>query len=136
MSSTNDELQIRVEKLRSALQKFDAFATDVTKFMTDKEEKRAAPVPSAEMLHQAFKEITKASDTLFAAVRAMELMCSAFLEKMLANLERLEEKGYAGLYRTRRGIALARITLSGLQEVHPPEYYKHIPEWMEQQDMF
>ncbi|MBW2561398.1 MAG: acyl-CoA/acyl-ACP dehydrogenase [Deltaproteobacteria bacterium] len=51
-------------------------------------------------------------------------------------LESLEAKGYAGLYRTRRGIELARITLSGIQVAHPPEYYNHIPEWVEPQDMF
>ena len=35
-------------------------------------------------------------------------------------LESLEREGHVGLYRTRKGIALARITLAGLQKTHPP----------------
>jgi len=51
-------------------------------------------------------------------------------------LESLEAKGYAGLHRTRNGIALARVTLTGLQAAHPPEYYRHIPDWADPEDMF
>lgn len=51
-------------------------------------------------------------------------------------LESLEREGHVGLYRTRKGIALARITLAGLQKTHPPEYYRHIPEWVDSKDMF
>jgi len=51
-------------------------------------------------------------------------------------LEALEARGWAGLYRTRQGIALARITLAGLQQAHPPEYYLYIPYWAAPQDMF
>jgi len=55
---------------------------------------------------------------------------------LIACLESLETKGYAGLYRTKRGIELARITLSGLQTAHSPDYYHHIPEWVNPDDMF
>ena len=55
---------------------------------------------------------------------------------LAAYLEDLEAKGNAGLYRTRHGIALARITLSGLQAAHPAEYYRHIPKWADPKDMF
>jgi len=51
-------------------------------------------------------------------------------------LESLEAQGSAGLYRTRGGIALARVTLTGLQKAHPPEYYRYIPEWADPGDMF
>jgi alkylation response protein AidB-like acyl-CoA dehydrogenase len=51
-------------------------------------------------------------------------------------LESLEAQGNAGLYRTRSGIALARVTLSGLQTAHPPEYYRYIPQWADSKDMF
>ncbi len=51
-------------------------------------------------------------------------------------LESLEKKGYAGLYRTRSGIALARVTLTGLQAAYPPDYYRHIPGWANPGDMF
>lgn len=55
---------------------------------------------------------------------------------LVAYLEALEGLGDVGLYRTRKGIALARITLSGLQKAHPPEYYRHIPEWADSKDLF
>lgn len=55
---------------------------------------------------------------------------------LLAYLESLEAKRYAGLYRTRRGVELARITLSGIQAAHPPEYYRSIPAWANPKDMF
>jgi len=51
-------------------------------------------------------------------------------------LEALEARGWAGLYRTRQGIALARVTLAGLQQAHAPEYYRYIPDWAAPQDMF
>jgi hypothetical protein len=55
---------------------------------------------------------------------------------LIKYLETLEEQGYAGLYRTRHGISLARATLSGLQKAHPPEYYRNIPAWADPDDMF
>jgi hypothetical protein len=55
---------------------------------------------------------------------------------LIKYLEILEAAGKAGLYRTRQGIALARVTLAGLQLAHPPEYYRYIPEWAKAEDMF
>ena len=55
---------------------------------------------------------------------------------LVKHLESLEAQGDVGLYRTKSGIALARATLSGIQKAHPPEYYKHIPAWVNQHDMF
>jgi len=49
----------------------------------------------------------------------------------------LEEKGAASLYRDKRGnIALARVTLKGLPQANPPEYYKYMPDWVGLDDMF
>jgi hypothetical protein len=45
-------------------------------------------------------------------------------------------QGLVGLYRSRKGIALARVTLAGLQKAHPPEYYRSIPGWADPRDMF
>jgi len=56
--------------------------------------------------------------------------------ELVTFLERLEAKGDAGLYRTRKGVALARVTLSGLRKAHPPEYYRYIPAWADPKDMF
>ncbi len=56
--------------------------------------------------------------------------------ELVKHLETLEKSGAVGLYRTRKGIALARITLSGLQKAHPPEYYRRIPGWVNPDDVF
>ena len=49
----------------------------------------------------------------------------------------LEEKDVASLYRDKRGnISLARITLKGLPQANPPEYYKYMPGWVDLEDMF
>ena len=49
----------------------------------------------------------------------------------------LEEKGLANLFRDRRGVvSLARATNDGLAKAHPPEYYRYIPAWVNQKDMF
>jgi len=57
-------------------------------------------------------------------------------EDLTAYLEGLEAQGLVGLYRSRKGIALARVTLAGLQKAHPPEYYRSIPGWADPRDMF
>jgi len=56
--------------------------------------------------------------------------------KLVKHLEALEKSGVVGLYRSRKGISLARITLSGLQKMHPPEYYRRIPGWVNPDDVF
>jgi len=57
-------------------------------------------------------------------------------EDLLKYLESLEKQGLAGLYRTRKGISMARVTYRGLQKTNPPEYYKYIPIWADPKDMF
>ena len=42
----------------------------------------------------------------------------------------LEEKGLARLYRTKKGIELAKATYDGLDAAHPPEYYRWFPGWI------
>ena len=51
-------------------------------------------------------------------------------------LESLEKQGFAGLYRTRKGISLVRVTYTGLQKANPPEYYRYIPTWADPKDVF
>ncbi|MFC1822830.1 acyl-CoA dehydrogenase family protein, partial [Thermodesulfobacteriota bacterium] len=68
-----------------------------------------------------------------------ELLSS--LEMTEAEMDRsllgLEEQGLVDLYRDRKGIiALARATYDGLAKVHPPEYYRSFPSWVDMKDMF
>jgi hypothetical protein len=52
-------------------------------------------------------------------------------------LSALEKRQMVGLYFDRRGnLAMARITLKGLSEAHPPEYYRYIPSWVDKKDIF
>jgi len=48
------------------------------------------------------------------------------LDDLLLSLER---KGLAMLYRTKKGIGLAKATYGGLDKAHPPEYYRWFPVW-------
>ena len=49
----------------------------------------------------------------------------------------LEEKGVASLYRDKRGtVSVARVTLKGLSQANPPDYYKYMPSWVGLEDMF
>jgi hypothetical protein len=52
-------------------------------------------------------------------------------------LENLEKKGMVSQFRNRKGeVELVKATLKGLQEAHPPDYYKNIPSWVPPQDIF
>ena len=48
----------------------------------------------------------------------------------------LETKGLAKLYRTKKGISLAKATYDGLKKAHPKEYYKWFPGWMTEDRRF
>jgi len=42
----------------------------------------------------------------------------------------LEEKGFVKLYRSKKGIELAKATYEGLDRAHPIEYYRWFPSWI------
>lgn len=48
----------------------------------------------------------------------------------------LEKKGFARLYRGRKGIALAKATYDGLKSAHPLEYYQWFPSWVKKENIF
>jgi alkylation response protein AidB-like acyl-CoA dehydrogenase len=52
---------------------------------------------------------------------------SATLDDLLASLEK---KGLVKLYRTKKGIELAKATYEGLNRAHPLEYYRWFPSWI------
>jgi hypothetical protein len=52
-------------------------------------------------------------------------------------LQALQKRKVVGLQNDRRGaLGMARITLTGLAEAHPPEYYRYIPPWVNKRDIF
>lgn len=52
---------------------------------------------------------------------------SATLDGLLISLEK---KGLVKLYRSKKGIELAKATYDGLNQAHPPEYYRWFPSWI------
>lgn len=52
-------------------------------------------------------------------------------------LQSLEKQNLVDLYRDKKGrIALARATYEGLARVHPSEYYRSVPGWADEKDLF
>jgi acyl-CoA dehydrogenase len=74
-------------------------------------------------LHMGRKELADGLD-----------MSEAQMDKELLDLEK---QGLVDLYRDKKGLlALARATYDGLAKVHPPEYYRAFPSWVDMKDMF
>ena len=48
----------------------------------------------------------------------------------------LEKEGLVRLYRSRKGIELAKATYEGLNKAHPPEYYRWYPSWITKERIF
>jgi alkylation response protein AidB-like acyl-CoA dehydrogenase len=58
-------------------------------------------------------------------------------EKALSEtLTALEQQGLVKLYRTKKGIELAKATYEGLAKAHPPEYYRWYPSWATKERIF
>jgi hypothetical protein len=58
-------------------------------------------------------------------------------DRLNEHLLKLEKEGLAALHRDRHGSAsLARITYEGISRANPFEYYKYIPSWVDQKDLF
>lgn len=48
----------------------------------------------------------------------------------------LEQKGLVRLYRSKKGIELAKATYEGLKKAHPLEHYKWFPSWIDNSRIF
>ena len=48
----------------------------------------------------------------------------------------LENKGFAKLYRDKKGIALAKATYEGLKKALPPKHYQWFPPWSKEENIF
>ncbi|MBU2551719.1 MAG: acyl-CoA dehydrogenase, partial [Proteobacteria bacterium] len=58
-------------------------------------------------------------------------------EDLLKYLDTLEQQGLAGQWRNRKGqVELVKPTLVGIKKANPPEYYRHIPDWVPESDIF
>jgi alkylation response protein AidB-like acyl-CoA dehydrogenase/DNA-binding MarR family transcriptional regulator len=58
-------------------------------------------------------------------------------EDLFSHLDSLEAKGLVSQWRNRRGqVELVKATLAGIKEANPPEYYRFIPNWVPERDIF
>ncbi|MFH1137473.1 MAG: acyl-CoA dehydrogenase family protein [Pseudomonadota bacterium] len=56
---------------------------------------------------------------------------------LATGLKSLEEKGQAStLFNRKGGVEMAKATLVGIGAANPPEYYRHIPDWVRPEDVF
>ena len=53
-----------------------------------------------------------------------------------ALLTELEGQGLVKLYRTKKGIGLAKATYDGLKKAYPKEYYRWFPTWIDEKRIF
>ncbi|MBW1817434.1 MAG: acyl-CoA/acyl-ACP dehydrogenase [Deltaproteobacteria bacterium] len=58
-------------------------------------------------------------------------------EDLLSYLDVLENKGLAQQWQNRKSqVELVKATLTGIKEANPPEYYRYIPDWVPEKDIF
>ena len=58
-------------------------------------------------------------------------------ETISGYLDALEDKGFASQWQNRKGqVELVKATLAGIKAANPPEYYRHIPDWVRPEDVF
>jgi len=58
-------------------------------------------------------------------------------DDLLAYLAELENKGLVEQWMNRKGqVELVKATLRGISEANPPDYYRHIPDWVSEKDIF
>ena len=110
-------------------------------------EKLGVPVPVAKASAKQ-KEVTEG--TLIAALAedyrvnpGLYMSMADFKEQFDADekalsetLTALEQQGLVKLYRTKKGVELAKATYEGLARAHPPEYYRWYPSWATKERIF
>lgn len=73
---------------------------------------------------------------LYMSIADIQEHCSLCNEKLEEILVSLEKKGLIKLYRSKKGIQLAKATYDGLNKAHPPEYYRWFPGWVTDDRIF
>jgi hypothetical protein len=57
-------------------------------------------------------------------------------EELDGVLQALEKDKLVKLYRRKGRIELAKATYEGLRRMHPPEYYRWLPGWVKEENVF
>ncbi len=89
-----------------------------------------APNMDEEQLLAILAEDYRVNPGLFMSRVDLKEVCDMDDAGLDALLTSLEAKGLAKLYRTKKGIELAKATYDGLNQAHPAEYYRWFPEWI------
>ena len=84
----------------------------------------------------ALAEDYRVNPGLYMSVGDIKEHFEAPTEALEGILLSLEKKGLAKLYRTKKGVQLAKATYNGLNAAHPPEYYRWFPDWVTEDRKF
>ena len=95
-------------------------------------------VPEDEMdVLRVLAENYRVNPGLHMTVRDIKQFLDISDQDLADNLGSLEEKGYASSLLNRKGgLEMAKATLAGIRAANPPEYYRHIPDWVRPEDVF
>lgn len=86
---------------------------------------------------EALAENYRVNPGLYLTLSELKEQTTGSEEELLKSLNALETQKLATLYRDRRGaISLVRATYDGLARAKPFDYYRHIPPWVREEDMF
>jgi alkylation response protein AidB-like acyl-CoA dehydrogenase len=91
----------------------------------------------AEDLLKALAEDYRVNPGLYMTVGDIKELLDVSDADLAAFAAELEKDGLVSIYRDRRGNpAMVRATYKGLAAANKPEYYKHIPSWVDVKDTF
>jgi hypothetical protein len=111
------------------------------------DEKLGIPVPAPgkpekrkdadeEKILYALAEDYRINPGLYMSIEDIGEYFDATNERLEEILTSLEKKGLVKLYRTKKGIQLAKATYEGLNAAHPAEYYRWFPDWVNEDRRF
>jgi alkylation response protein AidB-like acyl-CoA dehydrogenase len=126
MRQMADELRMRRRKIHKDL--------GVPIPETGTAEKQADP--DGEGLLKILAEDYRVNPGLYMSLGDLKEVFEVDEGRLEALLVALEAEGLVKLYRTKKGIELAKATYEGLNRAHPPEYYRWYPSWVTKDRIF
>ncbi len=142
-AGTNEVLRLLIYRMGNRL-----FADDLKPPVRVMDEELATPLPLGaapqrkpvqnEMdVLKVLAENYRVNPGLHMTLADMKELLDVSDEVLLQHLASLEAKGLASQFKGRRGqVEMAKPTLRGIKEAFPPEYYRHIPDWVTAEDIF
>jgi alkylation response protein AidB-like acyl-CoA dehydrogenase len=105
------------------------------------------PVPASAPMHKEHKadkdqvlkllaEDYRVNPGLYMARNDLKAYFDVVDEELDGVLQALEKDKLVKLYRRKGRIELAKATYEGLRRMHPPEYYRWLPGWVKEENVF